>query len=80
MPLAKAWRSLDRETVGRAPSRYGVYEIGADGEVQAVEWGVLRDELKSALSYADGDQVRWEETHTEERAKELAAEHRDRLE
>lgn len=80
MPLAKGWRTLDREAVARAPSRYGVYEIGADGEVVDVGAGVLRDELKSALAYADGDQVRWEETHTAERARDLAAEHRDRLE
>lgn len=80
MPLAKAWRSLDRNAVGKAPNRYGVYEIGRDGEVLNVGHGVLRDELKSALSYADGDQVRWEETHTEDRARELAAEHRERLE
>ncbi len=78
MSLQKPWRSLDRETVARAPERYGVYEVGDDGEVVAVEWGVLRTELKSALAYADGDQVRWEEAGSAERAEELAAEHRER--
>lgn len=79
MSLPKQWRPLARETVARAPERYGVYEVGdADGEVLSVGWGVLRSELKSALAYADGEQVRWEETGSAERAEELAAEHRRR--
>lgn len=79
MSLPKQWRSLDRETVARAPERYGVYEVGdADGEVLDVGWGVLRAELKSALAYAEGDQVRWEEAGSADRAEELAAEHRRR--
>lgn len=80
MPLAKAWRDLDRSTVSRAPDRSGVYELGdADGTVLAVDHGVIRDELKSALAYGDGENVRWETTHTLDVAAELAAEHRDRL-
>ena len=80
MPLRKGWRDLDRKTVASAPDRPGVYELGdADGTVLAVESGALRDELKSALAYGDGERVRWEETHTLERAAELAADHRDRL-
>lgn len=80
MPLRKAWRDLDRATVGRAPDRLGVYELGdEDGTVLSVDWGVLEDELKTALAYGDGERVRWEETQTRERAEELAAEHRGRL-
>ncbi|QCW02629.1 hypothetical protein [Natrinema pallidum] len=81
MPLQKPWRDLERETVAAAPDRPGVYELGdGSGTVLAIDHGVLRDELKSALAYGDGDRVRWTETHTLEEAGELAAEHRDRLE
>jgi hypothetical protein len=79
MPLSRRWRDLDRSTVRRAPERYGVYELGRDGEVVTVAAGVVRDELKDALSYGDGEQVRWETTPSLERAEELAAEHRERL-
>ena len=41
---------------------------------------MLRDELKEALAYGDGDQVRRETTRSRERAAELAADHRRRLE
>ena len=78
MPLQKPWRDLDRGTVGRAPERYGVYELGRDGEVVEVGAGVLRDELKSALAYGDATQVRWEDAPSRERAEELARDHRDR--
>ncbi|MDS0478490.1 hypothetical protein [Natrinema sp. 1APR25-10V2] len=81
MPLQKPWRDLERETIAGAPDRPGVYELGDDsGTVLAVDHGVLRDELKSVLAYGDGDRVRWTETHTLEAARELAAEHRERLE
>lgn len=80
MPLRKAWEELSRPTVGKAPERYGVYEIGdGDGEVVEVGAGMLRDELKEALAYGAGEQVRWEATPSLERAEELADEHRDRL-
>ncbi|WP_135535129.1 MULTISPECIES: hypothetical protein [Halostella] len=80
MPLAKQWRTLNRRTVGNAPERYGVYELGDDdGNVVEVGAGVLRDELKTALSYGSGTNVRWTETNTNERAEELAADHRERL-
>lgn len=80
MPLQKSWRELDRDAVARAPDRPGVYELGdGSGTVLAVDHGVLRDELKTALAYGDGDRVRWTETHTLEQARELAADHRDRL-
>lgn len=81
MPLRKPWRDLERETVAGAPDRPGVYELGdGEGTVRAVDHGVLRDELKTALAYGDAPRVRWKETHTLEQASELAAEHRDRLE
>jgi hypothetical protein len=79
MPLQKQWRSLDRHTVGNAPERYGVYELGDDGDVVEVGAGVLKDELKTALSYGSGTSVRWKETNTFERAEELAEKHRERL-
>ncbi|NHN40874.1 hypothetical protein G9C85_04395 [Halorubellus sp. JP-L1] len=82
MPLAKQWRSLDRSTVAGAPDRLGVYEIGDDdGNVLEVDWGVLPDELKDALSYGPrgATQVRWEVAQTREQAESLAAEHRERL-
>jgi len=80
MPLRKAWEDLSRTTVGKAPERYGVYEIGdADGDVVEVGAGVLTDELKEALAYGAGEQVRWETTPSLDRAEELASEYRDRL-
>ncbi|WP_306059148.1 DUF7508 domain-containing protein [Natronococcus wangiae] len=81
MPLRKPWRDLDRNAVARAPDRPGVYELGdGSGTVLSVDHGVLRDELKTALAYGDGERVRWTETHTLDRARELATDHRDRLE
>jgi len=79
MPLARRWRELDRSAVGAAPERYGIYELGEDGEVVEVGWGVLKNELKDALAYGAGEQVRWQETYSEDNARELAAEHEDRL-
>jgi len=77
MSLRKQWRALDRTTVGRAPERWGVYELGDDeGTVLSVGSGVLKDELKNALAYGDAAKVRWTETTTRERARELEAEHR----
>lgn len=81
VPLRKPWQELDRAAVASAPDRPGVYELGDEsGTVQSIEHGILRDELKTALAYEDAPRVRWEETHTKERARELAADHRDRLE
>ena len=78
MSLRKRWRDLDRSTIGRAPERYGVYELGdADGEVVEVGSGVLKDELKNALAYGDGEKVRWEEAGSRAEAEVLAAEHRE---
>lgn len=80
MPLKKAWRSLERSTVGRAPDRYGLYELGdEDGTVLEVGTGVLQDELKTALAYGNAAKVRWEATQTRDQANELAKEHRKRL-
>ncbi|WP_135825758.1 DUF7508 domain-containing protein [Halorussus ruber] len=78
MPLRKRWQALNRTTVGSAPEQYGVYELGDDGEVLEVGWGVLRDELKDALAYGSGDQVRWETCQTKAEAKASAGEHRER--
>jgi len=78
MALRKQWRDLDRSTVGRAPERYGVYELGdGEGTVVGVGWGVLRDELKEALAYGDGEQVRWEVAEHRDHARELAERHRE---
>jgi hypothetical protein len=80
MPLRKGWEPLERATVGKAPDRYGVYELGdADGTVIAVDAGPLRDELKEALAYRDAPQVRWEVCQSRDHAERLAEEHRDRL-
>jgi len=82
MPLRKRWRALDRSAVGAAPDRLGVYELGDDdGTVLELEWGVLPDELKDAVSYGPrgATQVRWETVQTRAQAEELAAEHRERL-
>jgi hypothetical protein len=80
MPLRKAWEPLERATLGKVPDRYGVYEIGdEDGTVLAVEHGPLRDSLKEALAYGDGEQVRWTTTQNRRKAERLAAEHRERL-
>ena len=77
MPLRKHWQTLDRSTVASAPERYGVYELGdEDGNILAVEWGVLRDELKEVLAYRDASQVRWDVAEHREHAKELAERHR----
>lgn len=79
MPLAKRWRSLDREVVGQAPNRYGVVELGTGGDVDEIRVGVVRDVLKDAVGYAGSEQVRWETAHTREQAEALADEHRERL-
>jgi len=78
MPLQKHWQSLNRGTVGSAPEQYGIYELGEDGAVLEVGWGVLRDELKDALAYGSGEQVRWETCRRKAEAKELAADDRER--
>lgn len=72
MSLQKHWRDLDRSTVGRAPDRWGVYELGdADGTVVDAGFGVVRDELKDALAYASADRVRWREADSREDAERL---------
>lgn len=79
MPLQRQWKPLTRQTVGSAPRRYGVYEAAdGDGTVLEVGWGVLREELKDALAYGPGEQVRWVECQTKAEAKDLAADHRER--
>lgn len=80
MPLRKAWEPLERSTIGSVPDRYGVYELGdGDGNVLAVEHGPLRDELKEALAYGDGERVRWLTTQNRAEAERLVEDHRGRL-
>ncbi len=78
MPLRKRWQSLDRATVGSAPQRWGMYELGSDGEIEKVGTGVLRDELKTELTYSRAEQIRWEACQSREHAEKLAEEHRER--
>jgi hypothetical protein len=77
--LRRRWRTLDRSTVGSAPERWGVYELGDDdGVVLSVGAGVLRDELKEALAYERAaTRVRWREADSREHAERLAEEHRE---
>ena len=76
MSLPTAWRDLDRATVGAAPDRYGVYELGdADGEPLGYAVGVLRDELKEELAYGDAAKVRWSVAESREHAERLADDH-----
>lgn len=78
MPLTKRWQSLDRGTVGQAPERWGMYELGTDGEIEKIDTGVLRDDLKTELAYSGAEQVRWEACQSREHAEKVAAEHRER--
>ncbi len=55
-----------------------MYELGTDGEILEIGVGVLRDELKTALTYSDAEQVRWETCQSRALAEELAEEHRER--
>jgi len=75
MSLRKAWRDLNRSTVGAAPDRYGVYELGdADGEPTGHAVGVLADELREELAYGDAAKVRWTVAQSREHAERLANE------
>lgn len=76
MSLKKRWRDLDRETVRSAPDRPAFYELG-DGDGNTVDRGagVLRDELKEALTYGDARKVRWETAQSFDHAERLLAEH-----
>ncbi|ELZ82149.1 hypothetical protein C455_03029 [Haloferax larsenii JCM 13917] len=74
--LRKRWQPLDKPTIGKAPEAYGYYELGdTDGTLVGRGVGVLRDELKEALAYGDGEQVRWERATSLEHAERIAAEH-----
>lgn len=75
MTLRKRWRDLDRGMVGKAPERYGYYELGSDGEIVDRGVGVLRDELKEALAYGRAEQVRWEAATSKAHAERLLADH-----
>ena len=77
MSLSKPWRDLDRSTVARAPAAPGVYELGDDeGNVVALDHGVLADELKEALAYGEASKVRWERATSRRHAERLAEQHR----
>ena len=76
MNLAKPWHDLDRATVGSAPNRYALYELGdADGDTVGFGAGVLRDELKEVLAYGDAAKVRWELADSADHAERLLADH-----
>lgn len=80
MSLRKPWRDLDRSTVAAAPNKPGIYELGdADGESLRIDSGIVRDALKEALSYGDGEatQVRWTVAQSREHADRLLADHVD---
>ena len=78
MSLRKPWRELDRATVKGAPDRYALFELGdAAGNTVGYGTGVLRDELKEALAYGDGERVRWELAESPEHAERLLAAHVD---
>lgn len=80
MPLKKGWEPMQRSTIGKVPDRYGIYELGdGNGNVLAIDHGPLRDDLKEALAYGDGDQVRWKATQNRQEAERLVEEHRERL-
>lgn len=82
MPLETGWEPLERSTIGAAPDRYGVYEVGDDdGAVLEIDHGPLRDELKEALAYggAEATRVRWRVTQNRAEAERLLEEHRRRL-
>ena len=75
MSLRKQWREFDRSTVGAAPERYGVYELGdAEGNSLGYGVGVLRDDLKEELAYGDARKVRWVVAESREHAERLADE------
>ncbi|MFB6154536.1 MAG: hypothetical protein ABEJ22_01490 [Haloferacaceae archaeon] len=72
MSLRKQWRSLDRATIGSAPERYGVYELGdAEGNVVDAGAGFLPDELREAFAYGEATSVRWTAANSEEHAERL---------
>ncbi|MFB6250333.1 MAG: hypothetical protein ABEI27_01380 [Halobellus sp.] len=72
MALRKAWRSLDRATVGRAPDAYGLVEFGdAEGTVVEANAGLLPDLLREELSYGDAEQVRWKRAQSAAHAQQL---------
>lgn len=75
MSLRKSWRDLDRETVGTAPDRYGVYELGdSDGNSLGMAVGVLRNDLKEELAYGEAKKVRWTVAQSRDHAERLLAE------
>jgi hypothetical protein len=77
MSPRKPWKPLTKGTVRGVPDRYGVYELGdSDGNSLGVDAGPLQDELKEALAYGDGSQVRWQVASSREHAEAMLEDHR----
>ena len=77
MSLRKPWKPLTKETVRSVPDRYGLYELGDDeGNSLGVDAGPLRDDLKEALAYGDGSQVRWQVAQSRDHAASMLDDHR----
>jgi hypothetical protein len=77
MSLRKPWKPLTKETLRAVPDRYGLYELGdGEGNSLGVDAGPLRDELKEALAYGDGSQVRWQVAPSREHAESMLDDHR----
>ncbi len=75
--LPKSWRDLDRSTVGAAPDRYAVYELG-DGDENSLglHTGILRADLKEELLYGEASRVRWITAQSQQHADRLQETHR----
>ncbi|WP_136589014.1 DUF7508 domain-containing protein [Salinigranum halophilum] len=77
MSLRKPWKPLTTETLRSVPDRYGVYELGdEEGASLGVDAGPLQDDLKEALAYGDGEQVRWQVATSREHAESMLESHR----
>ena len=77
MSLRKPWKPLTKETLRGVPDRYGLYELGDDdGNSLGVDAGPLQDELKEALAYGDGSQVRWQVASSRDHAQSMLEDHR----
>ncbi len=77
MSLRKPWKPLTKTVVRSVPDRYGVYELGdGDGNSLGLDAGPLQDDLKEALAYGDGAQVRWQVATSREHAESMLEDHR----
>jgi len=72
MALRKAWKDLDRSTVGSAPDAYGLVEYGdGEGNLLGADAGFLPDLLREELAYGDAEKVRWERAQSKDHAERL---------